>query len=226
MAGGGGGVGKQLQSAQTHHIISCYACSTMDYENPNDNACRYMPKPVHRATSLPAAVTLGHASSSSMMNYSPSTTTPPMSTLSTSSSLTQPQTSSTTSSQASSSNSMPSEVAPTSWQDSAEAGYHHNGDSDATSGAGLSSRESAQSAKNSNNSNNSASMVTPLRDSNALTYNTPSVYLPHRIQQPPPGNLIRTRTCLDDENFCSIVSVVRIEFSNDTLVSRFWAMER
>lgn len=41
-----------------------------------------------------------------------------------------------------------------------------------------------------------------------------------------PDGFIRTRPCFEDENFCSIVSVVRIEFANDNLIARFWAMER
>ena len=41
-----------------------------------------------------------------------------------------------------------------------------------------------------------------------------------------PGSFIKTRHCQEDENFCSIVSVVRIEFVQDNLYSKFWALER
>lgn len=37
---------------------------------------------------------------------------------------------------------------------------------------------------------------------------------------------IRTRYCHDDEHFCSVVSIVRIEFINDKLNTKFWALER
>lgn len=40
------------------------------------------------------------------------------------------------------------------------------------------------------------------------------------------SQFIKTRPCVDDENFCSVVSVVRIEYVNDTLTSKFWALER
>jgi len=41
-----------------------------------------------------------------------------------------------------------------------------------------------------------------------------------------PNNSIRIRPCMEDENFCSIVSVVRLEFVQDNLYSKFWALER
>lgn len=184
----------------------------MDYENPADNPCRFMPKQIHRAP-LQAAVGLA----TSMMNYAPTTTTT-ITPLGTTPSTSNSKTSSLISpnSQTSSSNLMPSmsNTAP-----SHDLGYYY-GDSSSelapTSAPAFSqSHESAQSP------NYSTTMMTPLRAS-SLGFNAN----PYSHRTPPPGNFIRTRTCLDDENFCSIVSVVRIEFLNDSLVSRFWAMER
>lgn len=40
------------------------------------------------------------------------------------------------------------------------------------------------------------------------------------------NNTIRVRPCMDDENFCSIVSIVRLEFVQENLYQKFWALER
>lgn len=37
---------------------------------------------------------------------------------------------------------------------------------------------------------------------------------------------IKSRLCVDEEKFCSIVSISRLEFANNTVLHRFWALER
>lgn len=39
-------------------------------------------------------------------------------------------------------------------------------------------------------------------------------------------SIIQRKTCSPEENFCSIVSIDRVEFKNNIQLSYFWALER
>lgn len=224
---------QQLQQLQQlHHSMSCYVCSTMDYENPADNLCRVM-KHHHRSPSgLHNQPNLAHTGfhSNPMVNYPTQTTTAtsltssasnyntilpsspealvssaqhyPMSQYDDSSSIVQLEAPSTSSSL---------------FQNSPLQNYNNNlshGHNDDT-----------QLVNPSTNSTLNQQQVQAQQQNSLLpVHHGPYPQVQHRV--PPPGNYIRSRPCLEDENFCSIVSVVRIEFINDNLVSRFWAMER
>lgn len=62
--------------------------------------------------------------------------------------------------------------------------------------------------------------------SNLMANNEFVSFHPPKPAQLESNSLIRSRACVDDENFCSVVSVFRIEYINDTLTTKFWAMER
>lgn len=221
---------EQLQ--QLHHSMSCYVCSTMDYENPADNLCRVM-KHHHRSPSgLHNQPNMAHTGflSNPMMNFPTQTTTP---------------TSPTSPTSPTRNTMLPSspEALVSSAQHSSMSPYDDSSSVQLETSSTPSSLSRNLPLHNYNNNlsheqTDDTQLVNP---STNLTLNQQQVHsqqknslLPvhhgpypqvqHRVL--PPGNYIRSRPCLEDENFCSIVSVVRIEFINDNLVSRFWAMER
>lgn len=183
----------------------------MDYENPADNLCRYMPKHLQRA---PGAMqpTVGFGSHvPSMMNY------PTTSTLAPPSTMIDTTTTSSAALTSSAMSSLPASSFETGSQDSSYLQDSYNQDD-------VSATTSSFQSRNLTNMISRSSTLPPplLVRNNSIVYQS-GQYLQ---RNPTPGNFIRTRNCLADENFCSIVSVVRIEVMNDSLVSRFWAMER
>lgn len=64
----------------------------------------------------------------------------------------------------------------------------------------------------------SRSMDYSINKDNTTTQN-PDIYMNDSDE-------IRTRSCTVGENFCSVVSVSKIEYVNDRSVSKFWALER
>lgn len=198
----------------------------MDYEDPADNLCRVM-KNHHRSTSgllhQPSNLANVGYHSSPMMNY-------PTQTQATT-------TSTSTTIRPTDNTMMPSNpeslVSPPLVQQSPY-------DDSSSVQLGVSSTQASllQTSPLHNHNNmshghyddtqlvNSNTNATAQQQQNSTlpVHHGPFHQVQHRVQ--PPGNVIRTRPCLEDEHFCSIVSVVRIEFINDNLVSRFWAMER
>lgn len=137
------------KAAQYHHTMSCYACTTMDYENPHDNLCRDMRKFLHhRSPAGLTTTTVGHQKHSSTVSIGTSST--------------------------------------------------------------AAGPEAADSTSN----------------GTASHHQQRHGYFPQNRPLMSTGGFIRKRACFEDENFCSIVSVVRLEFANDTLITKFWAMER
>ena len=49
---------------------------------------------------------------------------------------------------------------------------------------------------------------------------------PHNFHSDMPTNSIKLRPCSESENFCSIISVVRLEFVQEHYYSKFWALDR
>lgn len=148
--------GSQASAGHRQPPMSCYVCSTMDYDNPTDNICRML----KHHPRLSQQTNGGHYHSSGFPDRQPSQA-----------------------------NMMPS-----------------TRDRD-TSASGRASLESSSGSAN-------------------ATSSPAEGYFPLASHRSASSQYVRTRACLDDENFCSIVSIVRIEFSNDNISSRFWAMER
>lgn len=138
--------------------MSCYVCSTMDYENPQENLCRNL-KYHPRLSQQPAG---GHYLAEGL-----------------------------TERQLPQANLMPST------RDTSTSGPEASG----------------------------AAMV-PSNGTKFLTSGQSGSFFSMANQRASSNTHVRTRPCLDDENFCSIVSIVKIEFSNDNISSKFWAMER
>lgn len=205
---------QQQQQSQFHRTMSCYVCSTMDYENPADNLCRVMRPHHHRSSSNMYQQTSSshHYHQTHQMTATTTTTIHPYS----------PETSSLAYTQTpaalplisgsspldveSSLDSVPSTTTITPSYNVSDASTHF----DDTQYANTTTASYQQQQ---------AGSMTPVAHHGQHHHLTQ-----HRL--PPPNNFIRTRPCFEDENFCSIVSVVRIEFANDNLFSRFWAMER
>lgn len=166
------GLTTQTGSHQDHdQPMSCYVCSTMDYENPADNLCRSLR---HHQRGSPAIG--GHNLMLESPFATPSKPGPARDSATLTSAAPEP------------------DLRPSSSQE--ELGQ--SGD---------------QSSPNQTSSNQSSSALARPFQNQA-----------HRAQQA--TNYIRTRACSAEENFCSVVSIVRIEIVSDNLYSRFWAMER
>lgn len=191
-----------------HPTMSCFVCSTMDYDNPADNLCRIM-RP-HHQRSTPNL----YQQTSSSHHYIQSTTTTTTTTTSTT-------------------------TAATLNSDSFNANNPTELDSTHSSNSTISTGESSSNTSIGSGDQHGQYLNTTLAGKTAAGGQATSTLSPlvsttssslaqqhHHIRQQPSGNYIRTRSCFDDENFCSIVSVVRIEFVNDNLISKFWAMER
>lgn len=205
----------------------------MDYENTADNLCRVM-NPHHRSPTNPGfhqqLQTSGHHPTSMMYHAQTTTTT---STVASTAAITSNAYSSPMTDGSLQANNHQNLMSPNGYKSS----NHYDDESTLSTEHDTSTTESvnypAQATMNANNNNNNMSH-TEYDDSQSV--NTSLVqhqstahhgYYPHNQHRNwPPTNYIRTRQCDEGENFCSIVSVVRIEFVNDSLLSRFWAMER
>lgn len=178
-----------------HPTMSCFICSTMDYENPEDNLCRVM-RPHHNSPSgsqqnSHKLVNIGHHTTP-MIGYAPTTTT------------------TTTTTTGLYANPIDDEE------------DRHLGSSSPRSPIGDSTSDDGQSMTN---STGNSTLIQQRHQHQS------SIFTAHHGNQAqtrllPPTGLVRTRPCLEDENFCSIVSIVRKEFVNGNVLSRFWAMER
>lgn len=181
------------QQLARHHAMSCYACSTMDFENSADNPCRVMKHP-YRLQSGQQQAHQFHHPQASMMNYGVQ----------------------------SQSQSSPAEASlPSSplYEDSALGSQ-----SDSTQSSQIEAQGHEPSVVGSN---------ATLAKQNPMVHNVVAQqqqqqhgFYPHLHSRLQSANFIRSRPCAETENYCSIVSVVRIEFVNDTLFSKFWALER
>lgn len=167
--------------------MSCYVCSTIEFDNQSDNPCRHMRMPAARAGFPIRHQYLGQAPSS--------TTTTTTTTTSTVATVNAPISATTT-----------------------------------TTTTTTNSVQGFEIGKN------YSEIQQPYQGQKGLSiYRNESISLSSDMikqQQQQSSELhsddlsIRTRQCFDDENFCSIVSVVRVEFSNDSFKHKFWALER
>lgn len=218
-------VNQQQFPQQQYRSMSCYVCSTMDYENPSDNLCRVM-KLSHR--SLPP--NLHHQQTSSGHHYySPTTTTT--------------TTTATTSTTQAAMKTIDDFSSPLEQSGSGGLASSRDGELELATTITPSHNITDSTAAYLDANGQLMSNTTmpghqyPLQQDQQQQLQTTSLapstaqhghHYSHIIPQyrTPPSNFIRTRQCLDDENFCSIVSVVRLEFTNDNLYPKFWAMER
>lgn len=221
---------QQQHLKRLHPSMSCHVCSTMDYENPTDNMCRNM-LPQYKAPSLRQS-NLAHTGfhSNPMMIYpssTPTTTTEtnPTSDYNTlipsspealvSSAQNYPM------SQFDDSSSVQLESPTTTQSSLLQNPPHHDYNNSLSLGHNDDTKLVNSSTNTSHNQQQAQS-----KQQNSLLPVRRGPYPHVQFRPPPPLNYIRSRPCVEDENYCSIVSVVRIEFLSDNIVSRFWALER
>lgn len=198
----------QQQKQQKQGRMSCYVCSTMDYESSTDNICRTLR--TESGLNHPHSQSTGHFGH--FGHHQPSTTT---------------TTSTTTISTTETSDQYDqSRLAVT------EALVASPGSNEAFYTGATSNQPFSKHSTRFNQHNDTANVNTSLINfgsSTAPTTDNSSLYSQKRIipQRPVmPNYKIETRDCTDDENFCSIVSVVRIEFVQESFYPKFWALER
>ena len=201
---------QQQQHLHHHPRMSCYVCSTMDYESSTDNICRTLKShdrsPNYQLNSHPQS-NAGHLHFAHM-SASPTTQT----TTTTTTFTTEPSNQYDQSSLPSAGALVASSPGDRSYQDTTTTSNYHtkNGQYDDTTSVNTTSLARMET---------STAATTPVSSSYNQRRVVPSRTVMH-------NNDIRTRQCMEDENFCSIVSVVRIEFVQENFYPKFWALER
>lgn len=200
--------------------LSCYVCSTMDYENPDDNLCRAMKKNQQQQTA-------GYHPHSGM-SYSQPADSPYITSTTVSSSTHEAPTTDNKQpnviKSAGADHSSPGyydEYATTTSATLLSSADHHNGHPQRQF-----NRNSSAAPVQSTSDNSTAIMHPSSHHGPTANQHHHYGYFPQGRAPAPPSDIIRTRPCLEGENFCSIVSIVRIEFVNENAKSIFWAMER
>lgn len=173
----------QVQAIPQQAHRSCYVCTTMDYENPANNYCRFMKRMIQQQ----------HQQHSSSSNYDASQ-------LNALRQRTHAHNNQDATLQISPPADSSTQVLGPANSTSSDHLLYSNNNNDSTDGAGSTTNKSTKYIDSNG--------MSPI-DSGSLQYGA-----------------IRTRYCYSDENFCSVVSVVRIEYINNELQSRFWALER
>lgn len=184
----------QQQQQQQQQLIeqqsqrTCYVCTTMDYENPANNYCRFMKRMIQKQHQQ-------HASSSPLSsNYDL--------------------------------NNVQSQYNALRLRN-----QHLHANQDTSSQNQISSQHLVNGQNNNSTTNNNLVQYNnQFADANLFMNNSTSTQKfsenGYSLIESTQYNGIRTRYCYSDENFCSVVSVVRIEYINNELQSRFWALER
>lgn len=216
---GSGPQNSETKSKEDKPPMSCYACSTMDYESSTENICRHLGNHIRSSASHPqtGAGHLHYPHQTPIMTTTTTTTTEANEFI----------------------NNERSQLPHTAALMSSTSGYDDSMSySDTTTMTTATSTSLSNFMSNSDHPDDSKyadhpnKAQTPYKNS-AINSNTtqmaPQPGDRRRIPQNRtifPGGFIKTRQCLNDENFCSIVSVVRIEFVQDNIYSKFWALER
>lgn len=179
-------IGGKQEAGRQKARMSCFTCSTMDYESSTDNICRLLLQQneedngeLHRLAAMYRQIASPLTLSESDLFPNKRLSYPKL---------------------------RPSQAGAT--EDYSPLGL-------ARSGARRTRLVGANSSAPSDQEEAPTSMAPPSR--RPVVQNNRSLVA---------NNSIRIRPCLEDENFCSIISVVKLEFVQDNLYSKFWALER